>query len=51
MSIKKLITVPNETLRKTSDPVEDIGQNEKNLLMIYLKPCITIKVLVWQQYK
>ena len=32
MSIKKLITVPNETLRKTSDPVEDIGQNEKKLI-------------------
>ncbi len=32
MSLKKLITVPDEILRKTSDPVENIGQNEKNLI-------------------
>ena len=29
MSIKHIITVPDETLKKISDPVEKVGVNEK----------------------
>ena len=29
MSLKNIITVPDETLRKISDPIEDVGKNEK----------------------
>ncbi len=32
MGIKHIITVPNETLKKTSDPIEKIGVNEKKLI-------------------
>ena len=32
MSIKSIITVPDETLKKISDPVEKIGINEKKLI-------------------
>ncbi len=32
MSIKNIITVPDETLKKISDPIEKIGVNEKNLI-------------------
>mgnify|MGYP001358586613 CR=1 FL=1 len=32
MAIKKIITVPNEILRKISEPIEKIGVNEKNLI-------------------
>ena len=32
MSLKKLITVPDEILRKTSDPVENIGKDERKLI-------------------
>ena len=32
MSIKKIITVPDETLKKISDPVEKVGVNEKKLI-------------------
>ena len=32
MSIKDIITIPDEILRKTSSPVEKIGKNEKNLI-------------------
>ncbi len=32
MSLKKIITVPNETLRKISDPLENIGKDEKKLV-------------------
>ena len=32
MSIKNIITVPDETLRKVSEPVEKIGINEKKLI-------------------
>ena len=32
MSIKKLITVPDESLRKISEPVEKFGINEKRLI-------------------
>ena len=34
MSIKEIITVPDETLKKISDPIEKISNNEK-LLMIF----------------
>ena len=32
MSIKHIITVPDETLKKISDPVEKMGENEKKLI-------------------
>ena len=32
MSIKNIITIPDETLRKISDPIEKIGINEKKLI-------------------
>ena len=32
MSIRSIITVPDETLKKISDPVEKIGINEKKLI-------------------
>jgi peptide deformylase len=32
MSIKPIITVPDEILKKTSEPVEKVGANEKKLI-------------------
>ena len=32
MVLKKIITVPDEILRKISEPIEKIGINEKNLI-------------------
>ena len=32
MSLKKIITVPDETLRKISEPIEKVGDNEKKLI-------------------
>ena len=32
MSIKKIITVPDEILKKISAPIEKVGQNEKKLI-------------------
>ena len=32
MSIKDIITVPNETLKKISDPIEKVGANEIKLI-------------------
>ena len=32
MSLKKIITVPDETLRKISDPITKVGINEKQLV-------------------
>ena len=32
MAIKNIITIPDETLRKISDPIEKIGVNEKKLI-------------------
>ena len=32
MSIKDIITVPNEILKKISEPIEKIGKNEKKLV-------------------
>ncbi len=32
MSLKKIITVPDETLRKISEPIEHVGKNEKKLI-------------------
>ena len=32
MTIKDIITVPDETLKKISDPIEKIGINEKKLI-------------------
>ena len=32
MSLKKIITVPDETLRKTSDSITNLGKNEKQLI-------------------
>ena len=32
MSIKEIITVPNETLKKISKPIEKVGVNEKKLI-------------------
>tara|TARA_Y100001936_G_C15550508_1_gene397186 strand:- start:37 stop:561 length:525 start_codon:yes stop_codon:yes gene_type:complete len=32
MSIREIITVPDETLRKISDPIEKVGKNEKKLI-------------------
>ena len=32
MSIKNIITVPDETLKKISNPLENIGINEKRLV-------------------
>ena len=32
MSVKKIITVPDEVLRKISKPIEKIGLNEKKLI-------------------
>ena len=34
MTIKKLITVPNEILRKKSEKIEKVGKDEKNLIAI-----------------
>ena len=32
MSIKDIITVPDETLKKVSEPIEKVGINEKRLI-------------------
>ena len=32
MSIKPIITVPNEVLKKISDPIENVGESEKKLV-------------------
>ena len=32
MSIKPIITVPNEVLKKISSPIESVGQSEKKLV-------------------
>ena len=32
MSVKKIITVPDETLRMISEPIEKVGVNEKKLI-------------------
>ena len=32
MTIKDIITVPDETLKKISEPIEKIGVNEKKLI-------------------
>ena len=32
MPLKKIITVPDEILRKNSDPIEKVGDNEKKLI-------------------
>ncbi|OUW48145.1 MAG: hypothetical protein CBD47_03320 [Synechococcus sp. TMED187] len=32
MSIKDIITVPDETLKKISKPIEKVGENEKKLI-------------------
>tara|TARA_Y100001936_G_scaffold239485_1_gene272664 strand:+ start:475 stop:999 length:525 start_codon:yes stop_codon:yes gene_type:complete len=32
MSIKNIITVPNEILKKTSEPIEKVSDNEKKLI-------------------
>tara|TARA_B100000963_G_scaffold242118_1_gene211936 strand:- start:566 stop:1090 length:525 start_codon:yes stop_codon:yes gene_type:complete len=32
MSIKEIITVPNEILKKISEPLEKVGENEKKLV-------------------
>ena len=32
MSIKEIITVPDDTLKKISEPIEKIGLNEKKLI-------------------
>ena len=32
MSIKPIITVPNEVLKKVSEPIEKVGENEKKLV-------------------
>tara|TARA_B100000575_G_C23105220_1_gene637885 strand:- start:353 stop:877 length:525 start_codon:yes stop_codon:yes gene_type:complete len=32
MSIKDIITVPDETLKKISEPIENVGKNEKKLI-------------------
>ena len=35
MSIRKIITVPDEMLKKISEPIEKIGINEKKLINEY----------------
>ena len=32
MSVKDIITVPDETLKKISEPIEKVGENEKKLI-------------------
>ena len=32
MTIKEIITVPNEILKKVSEPIEKVGINEKKLI-------------------
>ena len=32
MTIKPIITVPNEVLKKISDPIEKVGESEKKLV-------------------
>ena len=32
MSIRQIITVPDETLKKISEPIEKVGVNEKKLI-------------------
>ena len=32
MSVKSIITVPDETLKKISEPIEKVGTNEKKLI-------------------
>tara|TARA_Y100000768_G_scaffold383773_1_gene366520 strand:- start:2216 stop:2740 length:525 start_codon:yes stop_codon:yes gene_type:complete len=32
MSLREIITVPDEILKKTSEPIEKVGINEKNLI-------------------
>tara|TARA_B100000989_G_scaffold297818_1_gene284817 strand:+ start:1362 stop:1886 length:525 start_codon:yes stop_codon:yes gene_type:complete len=32
MSVKNIITVPNEILKKISEPIAKVGKNEKNLI-------------------
>ena len=33
MSIKEIITVPDEILKKVSEPIEKVGINEKKLII------------------
>ena len=37
MSIKDIITVPDETLKKISEPLEKVSINEKKLLFINIQ--------------
>ena len=37
MSIKNIIKVPDNLLRKISEPVEKVGTNEKKLIQDYIK--------------
>ena len=32
MAIKEIITIPNEILKKVSEPIEKVGINEKKLI-------------------
>ena len=32
MPLKKIITVPSDTLRKISEPLENVGKEEKKLI-------------------
>ena len=36
MSIREIITVPDEILKKISNPVEKVGVNEKKLINLIL---------------
>ena len=36
MSVKELITVPDDILRKKSEPLNKVDINEKKLMMIFI---------------
>ena len=49
--LKEIVTVPNEILKKISDPIEKVGINEKKLIETYLKQSTTPRELVLLQFK
>ena len=40
MSIKDIITVPDETLKKISEPLEKVSTNEKKLINDLFDTCL-----------
>ena len=46
MTIKTIITEPNEILRQVSKPVQSVGNEERKLMDTCWKQCMQLMVLV-----